>query len=306
MFSPVIMLLLGGFAIAAALSKHFIAKAVAVRIMARVSRPRSVVLASMFIATFSSMWISNVAAPVLCFALVQPILRREHNSPMLGKVRPRRCHAVTAPPPPCLCRPMQTYPCIRVHCATAAALTCTPCAEHCHGHSHGFQCRRHVRSHAPCAVLPSTHMLCCAVARRTALGRQRRRPLCRTSPISSPQNIFAIAVMSDVHSSPPNWLEWFAIALPVSIVINLAIWALLMFYYNPDQEVTEILPIRASNDPVNLTQVLRCPPQLRIAPGAPCCRCACPLRHRASARLQEHPAQPRRRACVHPGRCPRC
>lgn len=88
MFSPVIMLLLGGFAIASALSKHFIAKAVAVSIMARVSRPRHVVLASMFIATFASMWISNVAAPVLCFALVQPILRREHNSPMLGKVHP--------------------------------------------------------------------------------------------------------------------------------------------------------------------------------------------------------------------------
>lgn len=91
MFSSVIMLLLGGFAIAAALSKHFIAKAAAVSIMARVSRPRHVVLASMFIATFSSMWISNVAAPVLCFALVQPILRREHSSPMLGKVRSGQC-----------------------------------------------------------------------------------------------------------------------------------------------------------------------------------------------------------------------
>lgn len=90
MFSQVIMLLLGGFAIASALSKHFIAKAVAVSVMARVRRPRYVVLASMFIATFASMWISNVAAPVLCFALVQPILRREHSSPMLGKVRLNR------------------------------------------------------------------------------------------------------------------------------------------------------------------------------------------------------------------------
>eukprot|EP00892_Ulva_mutabilis_P010916 jgi/Ulvmu1/8197/UM041_0006.1 len=176
MFSPVIMLLLGGFAIAAALSKHFIAKAVAVRIMARVSRPRHVVLASMFIATFSSMWISNVAAPVLCYALVQPILRREHNRPMLGK------------------------------------------------------------------------SIVMGIAMASNVGGM-------TSPISSPQNIFAIAVLSD-HTTPPNWLEWFAIALPVSTVINLAIWGLLLLYYNPDREVTEILPLRSSNDPINMTQVV--------------------------------------------------
>ena len=70
------MLLLGGFAIAAALSKHFIAKQLAVAILSRVGRrPRDVLLANMLVATFASMWISNVAAPVLCFSLVQPILR---------------------------------------------------------------------------------------------------------------------------------------------------------------------------------------------------------------------------------------
>jgi hypothetical protein len=68
----VIMLLLGGFAIAAALSKHFIAKQLAVAILSRVGRrPRDVLLANMLVATFASMWISNVAAPVLCFSLVQ-------------------------------------------------------------------------------------------------------------------------------------------------------------------------------------------------------------------------------------------
>lgn len=80
------MLLLGGFAIAGALSKHYIAKAAATSIMARVRKPSNVVLASMFIATFFSMWISNVAAPVLCFALVQPILRRELSNRKLCKV----------------------------------------------------------------------------------------------------------------------------------------------------------------------------------------------------------------------------
>lgn len=72
----VIMLLLGGFAIAGALSKHAIAKQMAVAVLSRVGRrPEVVLLACMFVATFASMWISNVAAPVLCFSLVQPILR---------------------------------------------------------------------------------------------------------------------------------------------------------------------------------------------------------------------------------------
>jgi phosphate transporter len=86
MFSPVIMLLLGGFAIAGALSKHYIAKAAATSILSRVSRPRSIVLATMFVATFASMWISNVAAPVLVFSIIQPILRRQESQHPLSKV----------------------------------------------------------------------------------------------------------------------------------------------------------------------------------------------------------------------------
>ena len=70
------MLLLGGFAIAGALSKHFIAKSMATAILSRVGRkPHWVLLANMLVASFLSMFISNVAAPVLCFGLVQPILR---------------------------------------------------------------------------------------------------------------------------------------------------------------------------------------------------------------------------------------
>lgn len=76
MFDPVIMLLLGGFSIAAALSKYHIAKRMASQVLSRVgSRPNSILLSIMFVATFSSMWMSNVAAPVLCFSVVQPILR---------------------------------------------------------------------------------------------------------------------------------------------------------------------------------------------------------------------------------------
>lgn len=39
------------------------------------TKPRTVLLTSMGVATFASMWISNVAAPVLCFSIIQPILR---------------------------------------------------------------------------------------------------------------------------------------------------------------------------------------------------------------------------------------
>lgn len=76
MFSDTIMVLIGGFAIAAALSKHGIAKAFAATVLSKAgSRPRWVILTNMYLATFLSMWISNVATPVLCFSLVDPILR---------------------------------------------------------------------------------------------------------------------------------------------------------------------------------------------------------------------------------------
>ncbi|KAJ2414317.1 low-affinity phosphate transporter [Coemansia sp. IMI 209128] len=76
MFSSVIMLLLGGFALAAALSKHDIARIIASWVLSKAgTNPRTVLLAYMLVATFASMWISNVAAPVLCFSLIKPILR---------------------------------------------------------------------------------------------------------------------------------------------------------------------------------------------------------------------------------------
>jgi phosphate transporter len=71
MFNDTIMVLLGGFAIAASLSKHGIAKAFASNILSKAgSRPCIVVLVNMYLATFLCMWISNVATPVLCFSLV--------------------------------------------------------------------------------------------------------------------------------------------------------------------------------------------------------------------------------------------
>ncbi|KAF9582278.1 low-affinity phosphate transporter, partial [Lunasporangiospora selenospora] len=64
MFSPTIMLLLGGFTIASALSKFGIAKAIASTVLSKAGTdPKWVLLANMLVATIASMFISNVAAP---------------------------------------------------------------------------------------------------------------------------------------------------------------------------------------------------------------------------------------------------
>ncbi|KAI9256432.1 SPX domain-containing protein [Phascolomyces articulosus] len=84
MFNGTIMMLLSGFALAGALSKYGIAKAFASHVLSRAgTRPRWVLLAIMLVAAFLSMWISNVATPVLCFSLIDPILRTlPDNSPV--------------------------------------------------------------------------------------------------------------------------------------------------------------------------------------------------------------------------------
>lgn len=66
------MLLLGGFTIAAALSKFHIAKMMATFVLSKAgTRPRTVLITNMFVAMILSMWISNVASPVLCFSIIQ-------------------------------------------------------------------------------------------------------------------------------------------------------------------------------------------------------------------------------------------
>ncbi|MCO5567918.1 hypothetical protein L7F22_021614 [Adiantum nelumboides] len=76
MFAPNMCLLLGGFTLAAALSKYSIDKLLAQKVLRLAgTRPATVLLAHMAVACFASMWISNVAAPVLMYSLIQPILR---------------------------------------------------------------------------------------------------------------------------------------------------------------------------------------------------------------------------------------
>ncbi|KAK2732658.1 low-affinity phosphate transporter [Myotisia sp. PD_48] len=76
MWTPVIMLLLGGFTLAAALSKQDIARRMATFVLSKAgTKPRTVLLTTMFVSMVLSMFISNVAAPVLCFSIIQPLLR---------------------------------------------------------------------------------------------------------------------------------------------------------------------------------------------------------------------------------------
>ncbi|KAF9194088.1 low-affinity phosphate transporter, partial [Haplosporangium sp. Z 27] len=176
MFSPVIMLLLGGFAIAAAMSKFHIAKAMATVVLSRAgSRPSTMLLANMLVATLASMWISNVAAPVLCFSLIQPILR-------------------TLPP----------------------------------GSSFG-----------KCLII--------GIALASNVGGM-------ASPISSPQNIIAIEYMSPA----PSWFEWFFVAIPVCLVCDFVIAALLLWIYQPSSSTPTLSTIRSTKNPITKTQVFVC------------------------------------------------
>lgn len=76
MWNSVILLLLGGFTLAAALSKYLIAKLISTWILLKAgTRPAVVLITVMGVALFALMWVSNVAAPVLCYLIVQPLLR---------------------------------------------------------------------------------------------------------------------------------------------------------------------------------------------------------------------------------------
>ncbi len=60
-----------------------------------------------------------------------------------------------------------------------------------------------------------------------------------TSPISSPQNIFAIQEMGRGGNSV-SWLSWFAVALPIAFVGNLICWGALLTVYRPNKTLKEV------------------------------------------------------------------
>lgn len=75
-----------------------------------------------------------------------------------------------------------------------------------------------------------------------------------TSPISSPQNIFAISLMS-IGGEPPSWLSWFVVALPVACVLNVLIWLLLLVLYRPGAAVSSVRPLPTPKDRITVSQV---------------------------------------------------
>lgn len=75
MWSSTIMILLAGFTLAEVLSQYNIAKILASWLLAFAgTKPRNVLLMAMGVVFFLSMWISNVASPVLTYSLLAPLL----------------------------------------------------------------------------------------------------------------------------------------------------------------------------------------------------------------------------------------
>jgi phosphate transporter len=177
MFSETIMLLLGGFSLASALSKYGIAKMLATTILGRVGRnPGVILLVVMVITTLASFVMSNVAAPVLTFSLIQPLLRA------LG-------------------------------------------VDH-----------------------PLAKSLVVGVAYAANIGGL-------ISPISSPQNLFA---MKDLGSKALGWGCWLAGSFPVAIVTTLTTWVVLRVAYRTNAPIPDILRVKPGAEPLNGKQIYVC------------------------------------------------
>lgn len=86
MWSPIILLLLGGFTLAAALSKHNLDKYACTFLLSKVQqRPAPILFAIMVVSTIIAAFVSNVAAPVLMYSVVQPILNTLTDKTVNGK-----------------------------------------------------------------------------------------------------------------------------------------------------------------------------------------------------------------------------
>lgn len=150
MWSSTIMVLLAGFTLAAALSKYNIAKVLASYLLtAAGTKPRNLLLVVMGVVFFLSMWISNVASPVLTYSLIQTVLRTLDSESPFAKA------------------------------------------------------------------------LVLGVALSADVGGM-------ASPISSPQNVIAMDYLKPYGI---GWGNFFAIALPVSIVSVILIWLLLILTF---------------------------------------------------------------------------
>lgn len=171
MWNSVITILVGGFTLAAALSKYNIAKIISSWILAGVGvKPRYILLTIMLIALFLAMWISNVATPILCYSLIQQVLK----------------------------------------------------------------------------TIPTDSPFAQALVLGIALASNMAG---MSSPIASPQNVIGIQQMSP----NPGWGNWFAVALPVSIIGTVLIWLFLILTFKIN--ATKIKPFQPIKDPWTTKQI---------------------------------------------------
>jgi len=86
LFSGTVLVALGAFTMSLALSKYNLSYRLAAFVLSRVGkRPPVVMLTVMFLGLFLSMWINNVASPVVCISLVQPMLQELPPSEVYAK-----------------------------------------------------------------------------------------------------------------------------------------------------------------------------------------------------------------------------
>lgn len=74
--TPNVILLMGGLTIAAALHKYHLDARMALQVLKLASNPKLFILLNMVVGFVTSMFCNNVAAPVLCFFLITPVLHQ--------------------------------------------------------------------------------------------------------------------------------------------------------------------------------------------------------------------------------------
>lgn len=175
MWSPIILLLLGGFTLAAALSKHNLDKSACTFLLSKVKqKPAPILFAIMVVSTLVAAFVSNVAAPVLMYSVVQPILNTLNDTKVNGKT-------------------------VQNQFAQALVL---------------------------------------GIALASSVAGM-------ASPIASPQNVVGLQFMDPA----PNWIQWFAVSIPVCACCLVIIFIILMISFS-FKDVT-IIPINQHADGFN-------------------------------------------------------
>jgi len=162
MAASVLMLIIGGYSLAGALSKLAIDRAVAIYMMSQVRSTTQLLLMVMGLSVFLSMWISNVAAPVLLNSVVVTILRG-----------------------------------------------------------------------VPASSLPLVRATLLGISVACNIGGM-------ASPVSSPQNAVAMAVLSSYHEI--GFIEWIGTALPLCVLLVVICHLVLTAWFRPGHYGLPLIP----------------------------------------------------------------